>query len=107
MTVVIDLWITNKIIVCVSTEIIEEYLTVILRPQFKPLGLAKQRYERIAKLIELENTKIVCPTHKLNIIKKDPDDNIFLESPWNPLKGSFFYPQGVREYVNCSTPPFL
>ena len=76
---VINLWITNKIIVCVSSEIVEEYLTVVLRPKFRPLGTAQERYDIISKLIELDNTKIVCPSVKLNAVQEDPDDNIFLE----------------------------
>lgn len=76
---IIDLWVTKKITVCLSTEIVEEYIAVLLRPKFSRLGSPKERYEIISGLVELDNTLIVIPDFRLNAIYEDPDDNMFLE----------------------------
>ena len=76
---IIDLWVSNKITVCVSSEIIEEYLSVLLRPKFARVGTPQERYKLVSQLVELGNTLIINPDFKLNIITDDPDDNIILE----------------------------
>jgi hypothetical protein len=76
---IIDLWVADEIIVCLSSKIIEEYIAVLLRPKFTRLGSAKNRYEVIAGLVELDNTIIVNPDFHLDVISEDPGDNIFLE----------------------------
>ena len=76
---IIDLWISNEFTVCLSTEIMEEYLSVLLRPKFQRIGTSKERYRLISQLVKLENTKMVDPDFQLDIISEDPDDNIFLE----------------------------
>ena len=76
---IIDLWILNEITVCLSTKIIEEYISVLLRPKFQRVGTSKERYRIISELVKLENTMMVNPDFKLDIISEDPDDNIFLE----------------------------
>lgn len=75
---IIELWVADKITVCLSAEIVEEYIGVLLRPKFNSLGSAIERYKIISGLIELDNTIIVNPDFVLNIIQEDPDDNIFL-----------------------------
>lgn len=76
---IIDLWISSKFTVYVSSEIIEEYLSVILRPKFRSLGTAKERYALVSELVGVDNTKVVTPDLRLNVITDDPDDNIILE----------------------------
>lgn len=76
---IIDLWVANKITVCLSTEIVEEYIAVLLRPKFNRLGSPKERYEIISEMVELDNTIIVNPDFRFNAIDEDPDDNMFLE----------------------------
>lgn len=76
---IIDLWLANKITVCVNSEIIEEYLTVLLRPKFRSVGSPQERYELISGLVELENTKIVNSDLRLNVVTEDADDNVFVE----------------------------
>ena len=76
---IIDLWILNEFTVCLSTEIMEEYLSVLLRPKFQRMGTSKERYGLISELVKLENTMMVKPDFQLDIVIEDPDDNIFLE----------------------------
>lgn len=76
---IIDLWLSNQLNVYVSPEIIEEYLSVFLRPKFRRVGTPQERYELIAELLELNNTIVVNPDFRLTIITEDVDDNIILE----------------------------
>lgn len=75
---IIQLWVDGKIIICLSAEIVEEYIAVLLRPKFNPLGSALERYKLISGLVELDNTIIVNPDFIPDIIHEDPDDNVFL-----------------------------
>lgn len=75
---IVNLWITGKVKVYVSSEIIEEYMSVLLRPKFSRLGSPQERYDLITQLMELDNTIIVYPEFELNVIAEDPDDNKFL-----------------------------
>lgn len=76
---VLNLWLVNKLDVYVSPEIIEEYMSVLLRPKFSRIGSAKERYEMISALIDLENSYMVYPDFNLHVVREDPDDDIFLE----------------------------
>lgn len=76
---VLDLWLSDKVVVCISSPIIEEYVAVLLRPKFKRVGTAQERYEIVSGLVELDNTKVVNPEFRLKVITEDPDDNMFLE----------------------------
>ncbi|MBM7855103.1 putative PIN family toxin of toxin-antitoxin system [Desulfohalotomaculum tongense] len=76
---ILDLWMSNCIIVCITAEIVEEYISVLLRPKFKGIGSPQERYEIISGLVELEHTSVVNPDFRIKAIVEDPDDNIFLE----------------------------
>lgn len=76
---IIDLWLSNRLNVYVSPEIIEEYLSVFLRPKFRRVGTPQERYELISELLDLDNTIVVNPDFRLTIITDDVDDNIILE----------------------------
>ena len=73
---VIDEWENGKILLCLSQEIIEEYIEVLNR-----LGL-KDILE-IKKLIKLftegYNSIYTSKTPDINIVYDDPDDNKFIE----------------------------
>jgi len=73
---VIDLWKTGKIILCVSEEILGEYMEVLARfglygePELeKLLGLFKNK----------ENSIFILSTPCFHVIEADPDDNKFIE----------------------------
>ncbi len=73
---IINLWKKGEIVLCLSQEIIEEYLEVLNR-----LGLKDKK--EIANLTRLfaegYNSIFTTKTPNLNVVKDDPDDNKFLE----------------------------
>ncbi len=73
---VIDLWKTEKAILCVTEEIIEEYVEVLMR-----VGLSGE--PELAELLGLfkkkSNILFFASTPKLTLIQDDPDDNKFIE----------------------------
>lgn len=73
---IINLWKKGEIVLCLSQEIIEEYLEVLNR-----LGLKDKK--EIANLTRLfaegYNSIFTTKTLNLNVVKDDPDDNKFLE----------------------------
>ncbi len=73
---IIDLWKNGKIIICLSKEIIEEYIEVLQR-----LGLdGKKEIEEILQLFARGYHSIfTATTQKLEIVIEDPDDYIFFE----------------------------
>lgn len=75
---VLDMWISGRINVCVSPDIVEEYVSVLLRPSFAVMGTHTERYNIMAGLLELPSTIMIYPQCRLNVIEDDPDDNIFL-----------------------------
>ena len=74
---IIDLWISGELYLCMSQEILEEYVAVLTR-----LGL-KNEWE-IGKLLDIfarnYHTVFTAETPKLStIVQKDPDDDKFIE----------------------------
>ncbi len=73
---IIDLWKTDKIQLCLSQPIVEEYVEVLLR-----LGL--QDRSEIKELLALfskgGNTLFISETQPLSLVIDDPDDNRFIE----------------------------
>jgi uncharacterized protein len=73
---IIDLWKHEKITLCLSRAILDEYIDVLCR-----IGL-KDEYE-LEELLSLFsrgfNILFVIKTPKIQIIKKDPDDDKFIE----------------------------
>ncbi len=73
---IINLWKKGKIKLCLTQEIVEEYLEVLNR-----LGLKNEK--EINKLTHLFaegfNSIFTTKTSSLNIVEDDPDDNKFIE----------------------------
>ena len=73
---IIDLWKNGSIVLCLSQEIIEEYLAVLNR-----LGLDNTK--EISNLTRLfaegYNSIFTAKTFKLEVVKEDVEDNKFLE----------------------------
>jgi putative PIN family toxin of toxin-antitoxin system len=73
---IIDLWKTGQVILCLSKDIIDEYVEVLRR-----LGL--QNEKELGELLDLFaqgfHVLFTTKTPKLNVIEKDPDDNKFIE----------------------------
>ena len=73
---VIQYWKSGKITLCLSQEIIEEYIEVLNR-----LGLKdKKEIQKLTQLFaESYNSIFTVTTPSLNIVEDDPDDNKFIE----------------------------
>lgn len=73
---IINLWKNGKIILCLSQEIIEEYLEVLNR-----IGLKDQKeIMNLTKLFaEGYNSIFTAKTPTIAVVTDDPDDNKFLE----------------------------
>lgn len=73
---IINLWKEGKVVLCLSQNIIEEYIEVMNR-----LGL--KNTEEIQKLTKLfaegYNSIFTSKTPDINIVGDDPDDNKFIE----------------------------
>jgi len=76
---VLDFWILNKFEPVVSSEIIKEYGDVLTRDKFSVLGSIEERLTLLSRLLSLEQVILVNPQQKIDVIKDDPKDNIFLE----------------------------
>ncbi len=73
---IIDLWKIGEITICLSQEIIEEYLEVLNR-----LGLKdKKEISNLTRLFaEGYNSIFTTKTPTIIVVEDDPDDNKFLE----------------------------
>jgi len=73
---IINQWKDGNIILCLSQEIIEEYLDVLNR-----LGLKdKNEIQELTKLFaEGYNSVFSAKTPNIEIVEDDPDDNKFIE----------------------------
>jgi len=73
---IIDLWKEGKIILCLSSDILNEYVIVLKR-----IGLANE--DELTELLSLfskgYNILFTVKTQKMNIVKADPDDDKFIE----------------------------
>ena len=72
-----DLFIENKIQLCVSEELLAEYFEVLARPKFSKFHDFFIRAEALLVEIETKATKFT-PTIKLDLVS-DADDNMILE----------------------------
>jgi hypothetical protein len=73
---IIDKWKNKKFELVSSIEIIEELIETLRNFKIKMPEEIIQRW----KTMIIENSIIVEPTTKLNIVKDDPDDNKFIET---------------------------
>ncbi|NOY69902.1 MAG: putative toxin-antitoxin system toxin component, PIN family [Deltaproteobacteria bacterium] len=73
---IIDLWKDGKIILCLSQNIVEEYIEVLNR-----LGLQnkKEMHELTRLFAEGCNSVFAATTPQIRIVKDDPDDDKFIE----------------------------
>jgi putative PIN family toxin of toxin-antitoxin system len=73
---IIDLWKNEKITLCLSNAILDEYIDVLQR-----IGL-KDEYE-LEELLSLFsrgfNTLFTTKTPKIHVVENDPDDDKFIE----------------------------
>ena len=73
---VIDLWKTGKVTLCLSRDIVDEYIEVLAR-----LGL--EREQEIQELLSLFAQGFHCiftgRTPKIRAVREDPDDDKFIE----------------------------
>lgn len=68
------MFLEGKFILCVSTEIIEEYTEII--SQKTTLEIANNV---IATILNAHNTELVTPYFRFNLIQADKDDNKFVD----------------------------
>ena len=73
---IIDLWKNGSIVLCLSQEIIEEYLAVLNR---LGLGNTKEISNLTRLFAEGYNSIFTAKTSKLEVVKEDVEDNKFLE----------------------------
>jgi len=73
---IIDLWKTGQVVLCLSGDIIDEYIAVLKR-----LGLqdARELEELLGLFARGFHVLFAAITPKLDIVRKDPDDNKFIE----------------------------
>ncbi len=76
---VIDAWIYCKFVPVVSSPIIEEYTSVILRQKFSHLGSTEERVYILNNLLKQPQVILVHPEENIEAIKEDKKDNMFLE----------------------------
>ena len=73
---IIDLWKTEKITLCLSKEILDEYIEVLQR-----IGL--QDEDELGELLSLFrrgfNILFTTKTPKVKVVKNEPDDDKFIE----------------------------
>jgi putative PIN family toxin of toxin-antitoxin system len=73
---IIDLWKTEKITLCLSKDILDEYIEVVQR-----IGL--QNEDELGELLSLFkrgfNMLFTTKTPKVKVVKDDPDDDKFIE----------------------------
>ena len=73
---IINLWRDGKVVLCLSQDIIEEYIEVMNR-----FGLKNsEEIEKLTKLFaEGYGSIFTSKTPRINIVHDDPDDNKFIE----------------------------
>ncbi len=73
---VIDLWKESKIILCLSKNIVGEYISVLQR-----VGLADEieLKELLSLLAKGFNTMFTAKTPQIQVVETDPDDDKFIE----------------------------
>jgi putative PIN family toxin of toxin-antitoxin system len=73
---IIDLWKQGRISLCLSTDILDEYVRVL-----QQLGLesAAELEELLKLLASSQNIEFTRKTPRLSVVKKDPGDDKFIE----------------------------
>lgn len=73
---VIDLWKKGKIILCLSKDILEEYIDVLQRVGLKDVDEIEELLSLFAKGV---NILFTAKTPRIMAVKTDPDDDKFIE----------------------------
>ena len=73
---IIDLWKQDRIQLCLSQAIVEEYVEVLLRLGLKDKSEIKELLSLFSKG---GNTLFTSATHPVSLVIADPDDNKFIE----------------------------
>ena len=77
---VISLWKTGEIIICLSAEILEEYIEVLIRMGLKDEPETGELLELFRKRINID---FVAIDQDIKLIASDPDDDKFIECAVN------------------------
>jgi putative PIN family toxin of toxin-antitoxin system len=72
---VIDLWRRGRAILCLTQEVLEEYLRVMARLPIAPETQSKL----VAILQEKRNIELVTPSRHHAVIREDPEDDKFID----------------------------
>jgi putative PIN family toxin of toxin-antitoxin system len=72
---VIDLWRRGRAILCLTREILEEYLRVMARLPIAP----ETKSKLVAILQEKRNIELVNPSRRYAVIRQDPEDDKFID----------------------------
>jgi putative PIN family toxin of toxin-antitoxin system len=73
---VIDCWKQGRISLCLSAGILDEYVRVL---QVLGLGSGTELEELLKLLASSQNIEFTRKTPRLKVVKKDPDDDKFIE----------------------------
>ena len=71
----IDLWISGRVLLCLTPPIIEEYIKVLKR-----LGLGEELKELLMLFERGYNLVFTSDTPRLDVVEDDPEDNKFIEA---------------------------
>ena len=72
---VIDLWRRGRAILCLTQEVLEEYLRVMARLPIAP----ETKSKLVAILQEKRNIDLVVPSRHHAVIREDPEDDKFID----------------------------
>lgn len=72
----VSLWQSHRITILLSTPILQEYLRVLAYPKFR---LGSQEIRRLVEDEVLPFIETVRPRRHLALVRRDPEDNKFLE----------------------------
>ena len=72
---VIDLWRRGRAILCITHEVLEEYLRVMARLPIAP----ETKSELVAILQEKRNIELIIPSRRHAVIREDPEDDKFID----------------------------
>jgi putative PIN family toxin of toxin-antitoxin system len=73
---IVPLWQKGAITVLLSRDILEEYLRVLSYPKFR---LSEAEIKALVEEELLPFVTVIKPKRRLNVVKRDPSDNKFLE----------------------------
>jgi putative PIN family toxin of toxin-antitoxin system len=72
---VIDLWRRGSALLCLTREVLEEYLRVMARLPIAP----ETKSRLVAILQEKRNLELVAPSKHHAVIREDPEDDKFID----------------------------